>query len=70
MSGNGRGSVSAKLDTFRSAGKHEAIALQVLANVAEGLAAEFGCHVNRSASIAEDRQGMTEGSQGRLCGAQ
>ena len=37
MSGHGRGSVNAKLDTFRSAGKKQAIALQVLANVADGL---------------------------------
>lgn len=37
MSGNGRGSINAKLDTWRSAGKHQELALQLLDSAVHGL---------------------------------
>ena len=37
MSDRGRGSINAKLDTWRSAGKHQQLALQLLDSAVDGL---------------------------------
>ena len=37
MSGNGRGSINSKLDTWREAGKHEELALQLLGSAVDAL---------------------------------